>query len=66
MRVRIGGRAVAETGPATQIIKSLARKRVENPWLTDPQYQALQEKTLNLGLHRAPPINDRQPCRGKQ
>jgi hypothetical protein len=26
--------------------------RVENPWLTDPQYQALQKKTLNLGLHR--------------
>jgi hypothetical protein len=36
-----------------QIIKSLARMRVENPWLTDPQYQVLQEKTLNLGLHRA-------------
>jgi tetratricopeptide (TPR) repeat protein len=34
-------------------IKSLARMRVENPWLGNPQYWALQEKTLNLGLRRA-------------
>jgi hypothetical protein len=27
--------------------------RVENPWLTNPQYWALQEKTLNVGLSRA-------------
>ena len=34
-------------------IKSLARMRVENPWLGNPQYWALQEQTLNLGLRRA-------------
>jgi len=34
-------------------VKSLARMRSENRWLTDPQYQALQVKTLNIGLRRA-------------
>jgi tetratricopeptide (TPR) repeat protein len=34
-------------------IKSLARMRVENPWFSNPQYWALQEQTLNLGLRRA-------------
>ena len=34
-------------------IKSLARMRVENLWLRNPRYWALQEKTLNLGLRRA-------------
>jgi hypothetical protein len=27
--------------------------RAENAWLSNPQYWALQEKTLNLGLRRA-------------
>jgi tetratricopeptide (TPR) repeat protein len=34
-------------------IRSLARMRVENPWLSNAQYWALQEQTLNLGLRRA-------------
>jgi hypothetical protein len=32
---------------------SVARMRAENAWLSNPQYWALQEKTLNLGLRRA-------------
>jgi hypothetical protein len=27
--------------------------RVENAWLSNAQYRALQEKTLDLGLRRA-------------
>jgi hypothetical protein len=34
-------------------IRSLARMRVENSWLTNPEYWALQERTLNVGLRRA-------------
>jgi adenylate cyclase len=34
-------------------IRSLARMRVENPWLSNPRYWALQEQTLNVGLRRA-------------
>ena len=34
-------------------IRSLARMQAENPWLSNPRYWALQEKTLNLGLRRA-------------
>jgi adenylate cyclase len=34
-------------------IRSLARMQAENPWLGNPQYWTLQEKTLNLGLRRA-------------
>jgi Tetratricopeptide repeat len=34
-------------------IKSLARMRIENAWFSNPQYWALQEQTLNLGLRRA-------------
>jgi tetratricopeptide (TPR) repeat protein len=34
-------------------VRSVARMRAENPWLGNPQYWALQEKTLNLGLRRA-------------
>jgi len=45
--------ALAESIRLKPAIKSLARMRVENPWLSNPQYWALQEKTLNLGLRRA-------------
>jgi Tfp pilus assembly protein PilF len=45
--------ALAESIRLKPAIKSLARMRVENRWLTNPQYRTLQEKTLNLGLHRA-------------
>jgi adenylate cyclase len=34
-------------------LRSVARMRAENPWLSNPQYWALQETTLNLGLRRA-------------
>jgi tetratricopeptide (TPR) repeat protein len=45
--------ALAESIARKPAIQSLARMRVENPWLTNPQYWALQEKTLNVGLSRA-------------
>jgi len=32
---------------------SLARMRAENPWLRNPEYWTLQERTLNVGLRRA-------------
>jgi len=34
-------------------IRSLAQMRVENPWLSNSRYWALQEQTLNAGLRRA-------------
>jgi hypothetical protein len=33
-------------------MRSLARMRVENPWLRNQQYWTLQERTLNIGLRR--------------
>jgi hypothetical protein len=45
--------ALAESIRLKPAIKSVARMRVENPWLSNPRYWALQEKTLNLGLRRA-------------
>ena len=45
--------ALADSIRLKPAVKSLARMRAENRWLTDPQYQALQVKTLNVGLRRA-------------
>jgi len=45
--------ALGESIELKPAIISLARMRIENPWLSNPQYWALQEKTLNLGLRRA-------------
>jgi len=45
--------ALAESIGLKPAIRSLARMRVENSWLANPQYWALQEKTLNVGLRRA-------------
>jgi hypothetical protein len=45
--------ALAELMRLKPAIKSLARMRAENRWLTDPRYQVLEVKTLNVGLHRA-------------
>jgi tetratricopeptide (TPR) repeat protein len=45
--------ALAESIRLKPPIKSLDRMRVENAWLSNSQYWALQEKTLNLGLRRA-------------
>ena len=45
--------ALAESLRLKPAIKSIARMRAENPWLRNPHYWALQEKTLNLGLRRA-------------
>jgi tetratricopeptide (TPR) repeat protein len=45
--------ALAESIRLKPAVKSLARMRAENRWLTDPRYQALQVKTLNVGLRRA-------------
>jgi tetratricopeptide (TPR) repeat protein len=45
--------ALAESMRLKPAIRSLARMRAENRWLTDPRFQALQVKTLNVGLRRA-------------
>jgi hypothetical protein len=45
--------ALAESIRLKPAIKSLARMQAENRWLTDPRYQVLQVKTLNVGLRRA-------------
>jgi tetratricopeptide (TPR) repeat protein len=45
--------ALAESIRLKPAVRSLARMQAENRWLTDPQYQALQVKTLNVGLRRA-------------
>jgi tetratricopeptide (TPR) repeat protein len=45
--------ALAESIRLRPAIKSLARMRAENRWLSNPQYWALQEQTLNRGLLRA-------------
>ena len=50
--------ALTESLRLKPTIKSLARMRVENLWLRNPQYWALQEKTLNLGLRRAGLLSD--------
>jgi tetratricopeptide (TPR) repeat protein len=45
--------ALGESLRLKPALRSVARMRAENPWLTNPQYWALQEKTLNFGLRRA-------------
>jgi len=45
--------ALGESLRLKPALRSVARMRAENPWLSNPQYWALQEKTLNLGLRRA-------------
>jgi tetratricopeptide (TPR) repeat protein len=44
--------ALAESLKLKPAMKSLARMRGENPWLRNPQYSEMQEKTLNLGLRQ--------------
>ncbi|MBV8401623.1 MAG: tetratricopeptide repeat protein, partial [Acetobacteraceae bacterium] len=45
--------ALAEARRLKPEIDSQARWRANKPWITIPQYWALREKTLNLGLRRA-------------
>ena len=45
--------ALGESLRLKPALRSVARMRAENPWLSNPQYWALQEKTLNVGLQRA-------------
>jgi len=45
--------ALAESLRLKPALRSIARMRAENRWLSNPQYWALQEKSLNLGLRRA-------------
>jgi len=45
--------ALAESIRLKPAVKSLARMQAENRWLTDPRYQALQVKTLNVGLQKS-------------
>jgi tetratricopeptide (TPR) repeat protein len=45
--------ALGESMRLKPAIKSLARLRAENRWLSNDQYWAMQEKTLNPGLRRA-------------
>jgi hypothetical protein len=44
--------ALAEALKLRPAMKSLARMRAENPWLSNPQYSDLQEQTLNRGLRQ--------------
>jgi tetratricopeptide (TPR) repeat protein len=44
--------ALAESLRLKPALRSLARMRADNPWLSNSQYWALQEKTLNAGLRR--------------
>ena len=44
--------ALGESLRLKPALRSVARMRAENPWLSNPQYWALQEKTLNLGLRQ--------------
>jgi adenylate cyclase len=49
-----GARAeAAEAKMLKPEIDSLARWAAYEPWITNPEYRALREKTLNLGLRRA-------------
>jgi hypothetical protein len=34
-------------------MNSLVRRRADVPWVANPSYWALQEKSLNVGLRRA-------------
>jgi tetratricopeptide (TPR) repeat protein len=45
--------ALAESLRLKPALRSVARMRAENPWLRNPQFWALQEETLNLGLRQA-------------
>jgi adenylate cyclase len=45
--------AVREALALKPEINSLARLREYQPWMTNPPYRALREKTVNLGLRRA-------------
>jgi adenylate cyclase len=45
--------ALAESLRLKPEMNSLARRRADVPWLANPPYWALQEKTLNIGLRRA-------------
>jgi adenylate cyclase len=45
--------ALAESLKIKPEINSLARLRTCRPWETNPQYWALREKTVNVGLRRA-------------
>jgi len=44
--------ALAESLKVKPAMKSLTRMRVENPWLSNPPYWELQDKTLNVGLRQ--------------
>jgi adenylate cyclase len=45
--------ALTESIKLKPAVNSVARMRMQNPWLDNPQYWALQEKTLNVGLRLA-------------
>ena len=45
--------ALAESPKLKPAMNSLARRRADVPWIANPPYWALQEKTLNVGLRRA-------------
>jgi tetratricopeptide (TPR) repeat protein len=44
--------ALAESLKVKPAMKSLTRMRAENPWLSNPPYWELQDKTLNVGLRQ--------------
>jgi tetratricopeptide (TPR) repeat protein len=45
--------ALAESLRLKPEMNSLARRRADVPWIANPSYWALQEKSLNVGLRRA-------------
>ena len=45
--------ALAESLRLKPEMNSLARRRADVPWVANPPYWALQERTLNVGLRRA-------------
>ena len=45
--------ALAESLRLKPEMNSLARRRADVPWVANPSYWALQEKSLNVGLRRA-------------
>jgi len=51
--VDVAQSALSESIKLKPSVNSLTRMRVQNPWLANPEYWALQEKTLNVGLRLA-------------
>jgi Flp pilus assembly protein TadD len=47
------GPELAEAKRLKPQVDSLARWHADQPWISNPEYRALREKTLDVGLRRA-------------